>query len=99
MRTCIIQKVLYQPGGSSRLVFAMVLAQREGLSLLLVPAPDGKQGHRLVIASEDPARRLFHDVQTSCFPLEGDDCAEVGSKLQALAGEISRDQFDKFIGG
>ena len=74
MRTCIVQKVVYQPSGSSRLVFAMVLAQRESLSLLLVPASGEKQGHRLVIASEDPERRLFHDVQTSCFPLEGDDC-------------------------
>lgn len=31
--------------------------------------------------------------------MEGDDCEELGSKLEALAGEISRDRFDKFIGG
>lgn len=88
MSIMLVEKVRYRIPGTSRLIWAIVLAQREGLSLLFVRSPDDVPGaaHPLAIATENNTReRVYEDVKTSCFPLERKDVLAVSIKMQGIA--------------
>ncbi len=98
MSHVILERVQYRmPGKGNRLVWAIVLAQREGLSLLFVQAPDDHRSHGLVIAAENPPQRVFQDVQVSCFPLEAGDLAVIGSKLSAISEKFDEADVRRFF--
>ncbi len=97
MKCCVVQKVPYRLPGSSRLVWAIILAQREGLSLLFVRKPDEQRSDALVVATENVAERCFEDVSVSRFPLGQGDLAGIGNKLEALGENMGEDEFEKFF--
>ena len=49
----------YRIPGTSCLVWAVILCEREGLSLLFVQRPDHNQSHSLIIATENVEHRFF----------------------------------------
>lgn len=98
MDCCFVRKVPYKIAGKKpRLVWAMILAEREGLSLLFVQKPDDKRSHMLTIAAENVKERVFEDVNASKFNLEHDDLAGIGNKLQALGQKLTEDEFLNFF--
>ena len=92
-----MRKVVYRLPNTKRLTWAIVLAEREGLSLLFVRGMSGSQSSGLVIGSENVSQRIFEDVQASRFPLETADLAAIGGKLRALGGSLSEDELMKFL--
>ena len=93
-----MRKVPYRlPGEKTRVVWAIVLAQREGLSLLFVRRPDDEWSHALAIATEDVEQRVFVDVPASRFPLEYRDLSTMGAKLQALGEDLSEQELERFF--
>ena len=99
MTNCIImRKVPYRLPGTTRLVWAVILAEREGLSLLFVQKPDEHRAHTLAIAAENVPERVFEDVTAaSRFPLEEEDLVGIGSKLQALGEGLSEAEIQRFF--
>lgn len=95
MRCCLLRKVPYRSG--SRLLWAVVLAQHEGLSLLFVQRTGEEQSHTLAIAVENPAEGVFEAVEASRFPLESQDLEHVGQALQALGDSLSKDEFRRMF--
>ena len=59
--------------GTSRLVWVVILAQREGLSLLFVRRPDEKYSHTLAIRMENVPERVFETLDASQFYVEHDE--------------------------
>lgn len=97
MKMVIVRKVAYCLPKSNRLVWALVLAERQGLALLFVRKPDGKCSDALVIASENVSEKAFEAVNTSAFPIEQSDLAGIGDKLSALGDETAEGEFEKFL--
>ena len=92
MEICILRKVPYRLPGTSRLVWAVVLCEHEGQSLLFVQRPDSKRSNALVIATENVAERIFETVNTSSFYFSHQDIADVGNKLRALGEGLSAEE-------
>ena len=97
MKVCILRKVPYRLPGTTRLVWAVILSEREGLSLLFVQRHDDNQSHSLVIATEDVADRCFEAANATIFPLDHADLVDVGDKLRALGKGISETEFEKLF--
>lgn len=97
MEICILRKVPFRLPGTKRLVWAVVLAEREGLSLLFVQKPDDQRSYTLAIATENVTERVFEEVNASRFTLEHDDLAEIGRKLQALGEGLSENDYFRFF--
>lgn len=98
MKCCILRKVPYRLPGTDRLVWAVILVEREGLSLLFVRKLDKQRSHMLAIATENVRERVFETVNASTFQLEDNDLGKVGIKLQALGEGMSEDELMKFFG-
>lgn len=58
MKLCILRKVAYRLSASNRLACAIVLAERQGLSLLFVRWLDEKRSHTMAIALENVKERF-----------------------------------------
>ena len=97
MTCCVIRKVPYRLPGTTRLVWGLILAEREGLSLLFVQTPDDKRSHSIVIATENVAERVFESVNVSSFPLEQEDLVGIGCKLNALGERLVEDKLEEFF--
>lgn len=98
MSVCLMRQVVYRPAGTSRLLWAFVILQREGLTLLWVRSPNLKLSSSLVIASENIAERVFEDAQNvSRFPVEEEDFPCVGEKCQALGENLSAEAFRRLF--
>ncbi len=97
MRVCLVRKVPYRLPGSSRLVWSLILAEREGLTLLLVPKTDDNRSHAIVVATENVPERVYESVNASTFPAEPGDLAEIGSKLQALGDDMAKADIAKMF--
>jgi len=82
--------------GKSRLVWAFILAQSQGLTLLFVQKPDDNYPHALAIACEDSAG-VFADVEGNRFPLETADLDEIGGRLEALGDGLTKVDFRKLF--
>jgi hypothetical protein len=92
----IVRKVPFKLA-SNRFVWGIVLAEREGLSLLFIRKPNENQSHALVLAQENPAEGVFEDVQASRFPLESEDITDIGNKLNALGNGLRKNTLEKFF--
>jgi hypothetical protein len=96
MKACIVRKVVYK-AADKRPRWGFILAEREGLALLLVPSGKDGQSHSLVIAAENVSERTFEDVNLSRFPLEGEDMAGIGAKLSALGDGLAEDEIEQWL--
>lgn len=63
-----MRRVEYRLPGTTRLVWGVVLSERQGLSLLFVQKPDENRSHALVIAIENPVERVFEDPESRVPP-------------------------------
>jgi hypothetical protein len=97
MDICIVRKVPFRITGTKRLVWAVVLAEREGVSLLFVQRPDELRSHLLIFATENVTERVYEEVKANQFTVEHDDLAGIGKILQALGEGISREDFSIFF--
>ena len=98
MANCIIlRKVPYRLPGTDRLVWSVVLCERDGLSLLFVEKPDDKRSHTISIATENVRERVFEEVNASRFQLEHTDLAGIGTKLQALGESLCDNDFRRYF--
>jgi hypothetical protein len=96
MNCVVLRKAIYKLSGTSRLVWAVVLAEREGLTLLFVRKPDEKRTHALTVAVENVRERLYEDApNASRFHLESEDVAEIGARLQAVGEHLSSEEFQR----
>jgi hypothetical protein len=95
MRYVALRKVPYRLPGTKRLVWAVILAESEGLTLLFVRKPDENHSHTLAIGMENMPERVFETVNASQFHVQHEDMAEIGSKLQALAERLSSEEFTR----
>ena len=97
MECCIVRKVPNRLPGTKRLVWAVILAEREGLALLFVQKPSKQHTHAIAIGTENVAERVFEEVNASRFPIEHNDLAEIGTKLQGLANGLTNEEFKRFF--
>jgi hypothetical protein len=81
----------------NRIVWSMVLAEREGLALLYLPQLDEYRSQMLVIATLNVQERIFEDVGANHFQIETEDLTGIGIKLQALAESVSEAELKKFF--
>lgn len=93
----ILRKVSYRLPGTNRLVWAVVLAENEGLSLLFVQKPDGQRSHAIAIAAENVGEHVYEEVKASRFHLENEDLAGIGGKLQALGENLYEPDFRRLF--
>jgi len=85
MKYAIIQKVPFKtPEPKSRVLWADVIAESEGLALVLVPKSDRDGSHTIYIAQENGAERCFEAVTPHRFNLESGAVKEAGEKLRML---------------
>jgi len=84
MKCCIIRQVAYRLPGTTRIVWANVLCERDGLTLLHVPQLDKKGSHSFVFAQQN-GERVFEVAGAHTFGISTDDTDAIGTKLRALA--------------
>jgi hypothetical protein len=90
--TCL-RKFAYRLLGTNRVIWAIIVAQREGLSLLFVRKPDDKRAHALTVAIQD-REQVFEDApNASRFHLESEDVAPIGARLQAVGEHLDHEDF------
>jgi len=97
MNCCIVRKIPYRLPGTSRLVWAVILAEREGLSLLLVRKPEKGKSHIIAIAEENVEKHFYEDANASRFHIEHEDLSEIGTRLQALGETFDEVEFERFF--
>lgn len=79
------------------MVWALILAEREGLSLLFVRKPDDDYSHSIVIATENVAERIFEISNASVFLFETRDMIEIGSIFESLGHGLEKSEFTKLF--
>ena len=94
MKYCIIRKVPFKlPGSKNRILWANVIAESQGVALLIVPKPTTNQPHSLFIAAENIADHVFEAVTEHQFNLESADVMEAGDKLRLLGKQFANEDF------
>jgi len=94
MKYAIIRKVPFKtPDRKARIVWAHVLAENEGLALLLVPKPEHSQPHSIYIATEDITERVFESVTPYRIDLETSHLKDAGNRLRLLAESFEDTDF------
>jgi hypothetical protein len=83
--------------GTTRLVWAAVLSESQGLALLFVRKPDEKWNHEIVLATENVKDRCFELANVSRFPVEPEDLQQIAHGLAAMGEGIADDEFDNFL--
>ncbi len=98
MKCCLVRKVPVKvPGTKNRLIFALVLAEGEGLALLFTKKLSQDGAHSLIVATEGKDR-IFQAVDRPQFPLENtEDLSELGWKLHAIAEALSKEETDSLL--
>ena len=93
MKYGIIRRVPFKWPGSARIVWAHVLAENEGLALLLVPKAGEDQPHSIFIGQENVAERVFQAVNPFRFDLDTEQMKDAGDRLRVLGKSFGRDDF------
>ena len=94
MSCCIIRKVPFKT--ANRIVWALVLSEREGVALLVLQRMENTKAHSLAVGT-DNCNGIFECVDMSRFPFEHGDLESVGKKLQALGDELDEEGFFRFL--
>lgn len=98
MKYCFIQKVPFKVPGSKRILWANILAQHQGLTLLIVPKSHTKEPHKIYFAIENVEQRVFEAVTDHRFDIETADVVEAAKKLKLLGESFLRDDFFNHVG-
>ena len=94
MKYTIIRKVPFKmPGSKSRILWANVLAENQGLVLVIVPKPDKKQPHSIFFSTENITDHVFEAVGEHRFDIETMDVMEAADKLRMLGKSFFNDEF------
>ena len=94
MKYTLIRKVPFKlPTSKNRILWANVVAESQGLVLVIVPKPDTNQSHSLFIASENVENHVFEAVTEHQFNLESADVESAGDKLRLLGKQFTDDDF------
>lgn len=97
MKPLIIRKAPYRLPGTTRLVWAAVISESQGLALLFVRKPDQKWDHEIVLATENIKERCFEVANTSRFPVEPGDLHDIAQGLAAFAEGTADDEMEQFF--
>ena len=98
MKYAIIRQVQFKTAGpKSRLVWANVLVEHQGLALVLVPKPHTQQPHSIYIATENITERVFEAVGEHRFDLDTNSLIEAGDKLRMLGKKFDETEFFNFM--
>ena len=98
MKHTLIRKVAFKmPGSKNRILWANVIAESQGLALLIVPKPDTNQSHSLFIATENFADHVFEAVTEHQFYLESADVQSAGDRLRLLGKQFSHEDMMNYI--
>jgi hypothetical protein len=90
MKYTLIRKVPFKlPGSKNRVLWANVIAESQGLALVIVPKPDTNQSHSLFIATENVDGHVFEAVTEHQFNLESADVQSAGEKLRLLGKQFT----------
>ena len=99
---CVIRKVPYRIPGTDRIVWANVLAESNGLALLLIPKSQTEGDHSMVFAEENAPDRTFESVNSPTFEIGSTAVKEIGDILKVLGSKFIRDEmvraFEKDFG-
>jgi hypothetical protein len=90
MSCCIIRKVPFKTG--NRIVWGLVVGEREGMALLVVQRQENTGSHTLAVGVEG-TNGIFESVDISRFPLEHGDLEAIGRKFYALGEEFDEEEF------
>lgn len=86
----LLEKVRFKCSGKNgRLIWAVVVGQKEGLSLLYVRKPDENWSDTLVVAIQNPEQHYWEEANRFVFPVEHSDMSDIGGKLAALGEDES----------
>jgi hypothetical protein len=105
MKYCFIQRVPFRVPNSDRILWANILAQHQGLTLLIVPKPHAKQPHSIYIAVENVEQHVFEAVTEHRFDIDTLDIVEAAKRLKILGetffqadfmNQIQRDREGEF---
>jgi hypothetical protein len=91
MKPCIVRKAPYRIPGTNRIIWGVVLAECQGLSLLFVRSPDKNGNHTLTIATEN-AERVFESVNVSSFPIDRPKLLAATAILAMLGGAMTEEE-------
>jgi hypothetical protein len=94
MSCCIIRKVPFKI--ETRIVWGLILSERDGMALLLLQRLESGKSHSLVFGVENE-KGIFEGVNATRFPMEHGDLVAVGRKLCALGEEMDEDSFYRFL--
>ena len=96
MNCCIIRKVPYRLAETNRLVWGLIVAESQGLSLIFLQARKDNGSHALAIATENVGERVYEEVKNaSRFNLELEDVLALANKLEALGDILGKNEFEK----
>lgn len=94
MSCCIIRKVPFKT--VNRIVWGLILSEREGVALMVLERMENKKSHSLVVGIEG-VNGIFESCDMNRFPFEHGDLEAVGKKLQALGDELDEEGFHRFM--
>ncbi len=97
MKCCLVRKVSFRLPGTNRLVWALILSEREGLALLFVRKPDDNYSHSIVIGRENVAERIYEESNASVFSMETRDMIDIGSIFETLGHGLEKAEFSRFF--
>ena len=69
MKYCIVRRVAYRPHGTTKIRWAELLCESQGLALLLVPKADIEGSHSILLAQENVSERVFESLSPTNLTL------------------------------
>jgi len=92
MKCFLLEKVRFKlPGKKPRLIWGVLVSQREGLGLIYIKKPDQNWQDTLTVAIANPQENCWEAANRFVFPLEQGDLEAIGGKLTALGDSESDD--------
>jgi hypothetical protein len=93
VKYCFIQRVPFRVPNSDRILWANILAQNQGLTLLIVPKSHKKESHSIYFATENVEEHIFEAVTEHRFDIETMDVVEAAKKLKILGQSFFQADF------
>jgi hypothetical protein len=94
MKFCFIKRVPFKtPEPKCRIVWANVIAENQGLALVLVPKANRDGTHTVYFAEENLDERIYQAVTPYCMELENEAVEGAGQKLRILGKSFSATDF------
>ena len=94
MKYCFIRKVpVRTPGKKPRIMWGQVLAEHQGVVLVVVPKPDADQPHKIFFASENVTERLFEPVSDFEFHVSTEEFISAADRLRVLGKQFDYTDF------